>query len=80
MKLYQPEPWMSEGLCNYVDPEAWFPDKGGSTRDVKAFCRQCPVVDECLEYALVNAERYGVWGGTSERERRKLLKQRQVAA
>jgi len=80
MKLYRPEPWMAEGACNFVDPELWFPDKGGPVKDAKRICRQCPVVDKCLEFALEHAERYGVYGGKSEMERRKILKQRQVAA
>jgi WhiB family redox-sensing transcriptional regulator len=59
-------------LCRQVDPELFFPEKGGSTRDAKATCRGCPIRAECLEYALDNDERFGVWGGLSERERRRL--------
>jgi hypothetical protein len=55
------------------DPDAWFPEKGESTRVAKQWCRQCPFIRECLAYALTNeAGRYGVWGGTSERERRNI--------
>lgn len=68
------EPWMGEGLCSQTDPEAFFPEKGGSTREAKAVCRRCPVRPECLEFALDNEERYGIWGGLSERERRRLLR------
>lgn len=68
------EPWMDDGNCANVDPELWFPDKGGSVKGVKAICRSCDVIEECLQYALRNRERYGVWGGKSEMERRKLLR------
>lgn len=67
------EPWMNEGLCAQTDPEAFFPEKGGSTRAAKKICAECDVVEQCLAYALRNEERFGIWGGKSERERRKLL-------
>ncbi|MEO7130692.1 MAG: WhiB family transcriptional regulator [Dermatophilaceae bacterium] len=66
--------WQERGLCAQTDPEAFFPEKGGSTRDAKKVCVECPVRQECLEYALSNDERFGIWGGLSERERRKLKK------
>jgi WhiB family transcriptional regulator, redox-sensing transcriptional regulator len=55
-----------------LDVEAFFPEKGGSTREAKRVCTTCPVRAECLEYALGNDERFGIWGGLSERERRRL--------
>lgn len=64
--------WQSDALCAQTDPEAFFPEKGGSTRDAKRICSTCDVRGECLEYALNNDERFGIWGGMSERERRKL--------
>lgn len=64
--------WQGEALCAQTDPEAFFPEKGGSTRDAKRICGSCDVRGECLEYALQNDERFGIWGGLSERERRKL--------
>lgn len=64
--------WQSNALCAQTDPEAFFPEKGGSTRDAKRICSTCEVRGECLEYALQNDERFGIWGGLSERERRKL--------
>jgi len=67
-----PLSWQSDALCAQTDPEAFFPEKGGSTRDAKRICTTCDVRDECLEYALQNDERFGIWGGLSERERRKL--------
>lgn len=64
--------WQLEGVCNQVDPDLFFPDKGGSTATAKRVCRSCPVQAECLEYALINDEAFGIWGGMSERERRRL--------
>jgi WhiB family redox-sensing transcriptional regulator len=66
--------WQTEALCAQTDPEAFFPEKGGSTRDAKKVCGACNVRSECLEYALANDERFGIWGGLSERERRRLRK------
>ncbi|MEY4397221.1 MAG: Transcriptional regulator WhiB [Actinomycetota bacterium] len=66
-----PLSWQADALCSQTDPEAFFPEKGGSTRDAKRICSQCTVRDECLEFALENDERFGIWGGLSERERRK---------
>ncbi|MGO2312678.1 MAG: WhiB family transcriptional regulator [Brachybacterium tyrofermentans] len=64
--------WQERALCAQTDPEAFFPEKGGSTREAKKVCVSCDVRAECLEYALENDERFGIWGGLSERERRKL--------
>ena len=64
--------WQEQALCAQTDPEAFFPAKGGSTREAKRICQACAVRDECLEYALLNDERFGIWGGLSERERRRL--------
>jgi WhiB family transcriptional regulator, redox-sensing transcriptional regulator len=64
--------WMEDARCLDADPEAFFPEKGGSTREAKRICSQCEVRDACLEYALANDERFGIWGGMSERERRRL--------
>ena len=69
-----PLAWQSDSLCAQTDPEAFFPEKGGSTRDAKKICASCEVRSQCLEYALANDERFGIWGGLSERERRKLRK------
>jgi len=66
--------WQADALCAQTDPEAFFPEKGGSTRDAKKVCGSCIVKSECLEYALENDERFGIWGGLSERERRRLRK------
>ncbi len=64
--------WQERALCAQTDPEAFFPEKGGSTREAKRICMGCEVRNECLEYALSNDERFGIWGGMSERERRRL--------
>jgi len=69
-----PLSWQTDSLCAQTDPEAFFPEKGGSTRDAKKICASCEVRTQCLEYALANDERFGIWGGLSERERRKLRK------
>src|SRR5882724_11313292 len=66
--------WQERALCAQTDPEAFFPEKGGSTREAKRVCLACEVRSECLEYALANDERFGIWGGLSERERRRLKK------
>lgn len=64
--------WQERALCAETDAEAFFPEKGGSTRDAKKVCRACDVKAECLQYALEHDERFGIWGGLSERERRQL--------
>ncbi len=65
---------MDRGICHQIDPEMFFPDKGGSTREAKSICARCPVAAECLDYALDNDERFGIWGGLSERDRRVIKK------
>jgi WhiB family redox-sensing transcriptional regulator len=72
------ESWRLDALCAETDPEAFFPEKGGSTREAKRVCASCPVRMECLEFALANDERFGIWGGLSERERRRLRLQRRA--
>ncbi len=64
--------WTARALCAQTDPEAFFPEKGGSTREAKRVCLSCEVRAPCLEYALGHDERFGIWGGLSERERRRL--------
>jgi WhiB family redox-sensing transcriptional regulator len=67
--------WQDRALCSQTDPEAFFPEKGGSTREAKRVCLGCDVRVECLEYALANDERFGIWGGLSERERRRVKRE-----
>ena len=71
--------WQESALCAQTDPEAFFPEKGGSTREAKKVCQTCDVKQVCLEYALAHDERFGIWGGLSERERRRLRRQRAQA-
>ena len=73
-ELSEEDQWQERALCAQTDPEAFFPEKGGSTRDAKKVCGACNVRSQCLEYALANDERFGIWGGLSERERRRLRK------
>lgn len=70
----QDSSWQSAAMCAQADPEAFFPEQGGSTKEAKRVCQDCPVRTECLAEALENDERFGVWGGLSERERRALRK------
>lgn len=67
----QPE-WQELALCAETDPEAFYPEKGKPTAPAKRICLACEVRAECLEYALTHDERFGIWGGLSERERRAL--------
>lgn len=64
--------WRDEALCAQTDPEAFYPEKGASTREAKKVCGRCPVQAACLEYALTTDQRFGVWGGRSARERQAL--------
>jgi WhiB family transcriptional regulator, redox-sensing transcriptional regulator len=66
------QPWYERAACLDKDADCFFPEKGGSTRAAKRICQTCTVQTECLEYALANDERFGIWGGMSERERRRL--------
>ncbi len=64
--------WMDRGRCTETGDDLHFPEKGHPTKGAKMVCHGCEVRQECLEYALANDIRYGIWGGTSERERRRL--------
>ncbi|MGP8180978.1 MAG: WhiB family transcriptional regulator [Acidimicrobiales bacterium] len=80
-----PRAWQARANCMGVDPELFFPERGSSTREAKEVCRGCVVRVDCLEFAIANSEKFGIWGGMSERERRRvrrarLLQQREVAA
>lgn len=72
--------FMDFGSCRGLDPAIFFPDRGMSLAPAQKICGDCIVVDECLEHALTHGERFGVWGGTSERERRRLRRARRLAA
>lgn len=75
--MQQPE-WMADANCVGIDAELFFPQRGESTKQAKEVCRGCDVQAECLAYALNNGEKYGIWGGLSERERRRIRRQRNV--
>ncbi|MGP3999782.1 WhiB family transcriptional regulator [Streptomyces sp. 8N706] len=64
--------WRERALCAQTGPDFFFPEAGGSTREAKQVCLACEERVPCLEYALANDERFGVWGGLSENERRRL--------
>lgn len=78
MSFVVPEPWMADAACAQVDPQLWFPEKGGSSREAKRICQACPALQKCLAYALEHDE-LGIWGGTSERQRKQLRSGREVA-
>ncbi len=71
--------WQGQANCLGVDPDLFFPERGASTREAKGVCRGCVVREQCLEYALVNGEKFGIWGGMSERERRRIRRARTMA-
>jgi len=68
----QERDWQSRANCMGVDPYLFFPERGASTREAKEVCRGCVVRENCLEFALANGEKFGIWGGLSERERRRV--------
>jgi len=72
VNIVAPPEWMAGGLCAEVDPELFYPEGGESNRDAKRICGGCEVRPECLAYALAHRERFGVWGGTTVRERRRM--------
>jgi len=63
-----------------MDPEVFFPQRGERAVHLKAICAGCPVRSQCLEYALVAGEKHGIWGGASERERRRIRSDRRRGA
>ncbi|HET9732024.1 MAG TPA: WhiB family transcriptional regulator [Acidimicrobiales bacterium] len=71
--------WQDQANCLGVDPDLFFPERGASTREAKEVCRGCVVREDCLEYALENSEKFGIWGGLSERERRRIRRARSLA-
>jgi WhiB family redox-sensing transcriptional regulator len=76
--LYGPQDraWQAQANCMGVDPDLFFPERGASTREAKAVCKGCVVQEDCLEHALANGEKFGIWGGMSERERRRVRRAR----
>lgn len=82
LPVLRPPEWMDDALCAQADPDAWFPESGEwpKVRAAKLICAACPVRAECLDYALASGERFGVWGGLSEDERRAELRRRRELA
>ena len=70
--------WMMQGRCREVPPSTFFPSDGVGVDVARRLCQTCPVIEPCLEYALVERIDHGVWGGASERERRRILKRRRT--
>jgi len=68
--------WMAKGKCRMLPPETFFPSDGVGVDIARRICQDCPVKSPCLEYAMANHIDHGVWGGTSERERRRLARSR----
>lgn len=72
--------WMADGNCANKPPSLFFPSDGVGVERAKTVCEGCPVATECLEYAIANRIDHGVWGGTSERQRRRIIRARAIAA
>lgn len=71
--ILEERPWAVFAACREIDPEIFFPNGREQEARALAVCATCPVVEDCLEYAVDSRERYGVWGGTTEKGRRKLM-------
>ena len=71
--------WMAQGRCRDLPPAVFFPSDGVGVDAARRICEECPVKSPCLEYALKNHIDHGVWGGTSERERRRIARRRRLA-
>ena len=72
--------WRQNAACRGIDPAIFYPPSEEEAEEAKAICAACPVRQACLEYALAARERDGVWGGATERERRRLVRQRRKTA
>jgi WhiB family redox-sensing transcriptional regulator len=72
--------WRQRASCRGVEPEIFYPVSEEEAEEAKAICESCTVRETCLEYALSNRERDGVWGGATERERRRMIRQRRRSA
>ncbi|MEY3265608.1 MAG: hypothetical protein RLY19_152 [Actinomycetota bacterium] len=72
--------WRQQGACNGLDPAVFFPDSDEAAQEAISICSECPVRLSCLEHALAVREREGVWGGATERERRRIIRHRRRTA
>lgn len=70
--------WQKMANCLGVDPDMFFPERGANAQAAKEICRACVVRVECLEFALENGEQGGIWGGYTDRERRRIKRTRAV--
>ena len=78
---FQSHDWQEHSLCKTAQNlQLFFPERGGSSKPARTVCGLCPVKEQCLEYALNNKEAHGIWGGTSDRERRLIRKERSATA
>lgn len=68
------------GACRGLDPTTFYPDDDDEAEIAKQVCAQCGVRDACLDHALKRREKVGVWGGHTERERRRIIRQRRRTA
>jgi WhiB family transcriptional regulator, redox-sensing transcriptional regulator len=81
IRTFEDQPWREHAACAGKDPDMFFPGRGEATAPAKKVCNSCPVKADCLDHALTHREAFGIWAGTSERERRVLRRQyRQGAA
>jgi WhiB family transcriptional regulator, redox-sensing transcriptional regulator len=71
--------WMEDGNCRRYPAGVFFPSDGAGVDHARRICATCPVQEPCLEYALEHRVEHGVWGGCSERERRRIAKRRRLA-
>lgn len=72
--------WQQDAACRDADPDLFFSSDEGDREEAMRLCASCPVRLECLEHALDSREAYGIWGGTDEQERKRLLRRRRRAA
>jgi WhiB family redox-sensing transcriptional regulator len=72
--------WRRHAACRGLDPEIFYPSVDDDVDDAKAVCGSCVVQETCLEFALQGREKEGVWGGATEKERRRILRQRRRAS
>ena len=75
-----PAPWTVDAGCADADPSVFFIGHGQPATEAKAICAGCPVRVECLDFALAGRERFGIWGGLTEKERRAEARRRRQAA
>lgn len=80
LQLAKPPEWVADALCAQTDPEAFFPEKGGTNAPAKRICAACPVRERCLAYAMETRQHFGIWGGLSELQRRRIRQQQKGRA